>query len=101
MITLHRADIDPMLDTFPAPAHLLGPTVYRARSADGCLLYVGMSTNLRPRLRIHRQWALWWPDMIRIDVQFHVGRREALRAELRAIHTEDPAYNRPRRRSIA
>ena len=97
MSTLSRAEIEPILDNFPAPAHLLGPCVYRARSADR-LLYVGMSTNLRPRLRIHRNGAAWWREMTCVDVQFYVGRKEALRHEWRAIHVEGPAYNRHRPR---
>lgn len=91
-LTLDRAEVERMLDVFPAPSYLIGPFVYRARS-DADLLYVGMSTTIRHRLRSQRTWAPWWPDMTRIDLEPHISRDEALRAEWRAIGAEDPAYN--------
>lgn len=72
----------------PAP----GFHLYRLWSADGRLLYVGISTNLPARIRVHRAR---WGDLIdRVTWEEHPDERAMLAAERRAITDEDPAFNK-------
>jgi hypothetical protein len=66
--------------------------LYRLWAADGRLLYVGVSTVLRQRLRRHERT---YGDLIaRATWQEHEDERSMLAAELEAIRSEDPALNK-------
>lgn len=71
--------------------------VYRFYSADGELLYVGLTANLEGRLGKHRRRS-WWPDVARITTEEFPDRTTAQIAERSAIHHENPLHNlvRPR-----
>ena len=71
--------------------------LYRFFAADGRLLYVGISMNFRARLDKHRR-RTWWPEVADQSLEWFPDRESAQRAERRAIHDENPAYNlvRPR-----
>lgn len=74
--------------------------LYRFFDADGRLLYVGISDNIRSRWGHHRNHKSWWPDVARATVELFDTWGAAAEAEDLAIKTEDPLYNvtgRPRR----
>ena len=80
------------------------PYVYRAYSTAGRLLYVGMGTDLRIRMRDHRRRADWWPYAYRFTVETgYPSFRDALKAERRAIVLEQPTHNihKPSRKRLA
>lgn len=66
--------------------------LYRYLSADGRLLYVGVSLNAALRAGAHRLRP-WWHEVATITVEHYDDRGAALDAERRAILTERPAYN--------
>lgn len=75
-------------DTVPSA----GFHLYRLWAADGRLLYVGVSTCLSARLRVHRKR---WGDLIdHATWEAHPDERAMLDAERQAITDEDPALNR-------
>jgi hypothetical protein len=66
--------------------------LYRLWAADDRLLYVGVSTNLSARLRVHRAR---WGDLIdHVTWEEQPDERTMLAAERQAITNEDPAFNR-------
>lgn len=67
--------------------------VYRFYSADGELLYVGVSMNLEGRLNSHKNWRERWQQFVRIELTWYPNRAEALAAETLAIETESPRWN--------
>lgn len=69
-----------------------GCYLYRLWAADDRLLYVGVSTNLRARLRAHvRRWG----DLIdHCSWDEHEDERSMLAAEAQAIRDELPALNK-------
>lgn len=68
--------------------------VYRAYDADGHLLYIGCTVNLRRRIHQHLWASPWWRRaVVRVTVEEHPTRAAALDAETRAIVTEHPAHN--------
>lgn len=68
-------------------------TLYRARSATGELLYVGITRDPGNRFSKHRARAPWWQNAATIELQHFRTRHEALVAELEAIQAEAPAWN--------
>jgi predicted GIY-YIG superfamily endonuclease len=67
--------------------------LYRFYAADGSLLYVGVTNNMKARLGQHAADKPWWPQVARKTVGWHATRAEALAAESAAIKTEHPAHN--------
>lgn len=82
-----------VLDAPPPPeAPSQGFHLYRLWAEDGRLLYVGVSTCLRDRLRSHRRR---WGDLIAgVTWEAHSDARSMLEAEREAIVNEDPAFNK-------
>lgn len=75
----------------PAKAPRTGCYLYRLWSDDDRLVYVGVSTRLRARLRAHRRR---WPDLwCRASWDEHPDAASMLAAERAAIRDEDPALN--------
>lgn len=72
---------------------LHGHVVYRAFDQNGDLLYVGMSSNLKLRLRAHKRKSDWWAFQAEITTTVYPTRQEALAAESEAIANESPAWN--------
>lgn len=68
--------------------------LYRHFDAGGQLLYVGISLNAVQRLAQHRDTAHWFARLARVEVEWHVDREAALRAEACAIAAEAPLHNR-------
>lgn len=66
--------------------------VYRFFDNDGDLLYVGCTIS-PSRIEHHRFIKAWWTQITNITVEHYSTRREALDAELTAIHAEFPRFN--------
>ena len=83
-------------ETLAIPPDLLGNVeryaVYRCFSGAGELLYVGESGELGKRLAAHAQKA-WFVQVRGITLEWYVDELDALNAERRAIHVEQPRYN--------
>lgn len=66
--------------------------VYRCMSADGRVLYVGMTANRIVRMRNHKSSKAWWPEVDRVvwteAMPILVARRveKALIRSLRPLH---------------
>lgn len=67
--------------------------VYRLRSEDGTLLYIGISNDPDQRFKAHRFEKDWFDDVDHHDLTWYPTRREAAEAEVIAIRAEDPLYN--------
>lgn len=75
------------------PQEKVRTALYRHFSADGRLLYVGISLCAIGRLAQHRQTAHWFGEISRVDVEWLPSRRDALKAEAEAIRKESPMHN--------
>lgn len=67
--------------------------VYRFYDADGCLLYIGMSTCIAERISAHQSSADWFPTCTKLTIEHFEERSCAVDAERKAIIFEKPAYN--------
>lgn len=68
--------------------------LYRFFDEAGALLYVGVTNNPRTRFRDHRAYSPWWHKSTTITLTRFKSRTELEAAELTAIRTEHPKYNR-------
>lgn len=68
--------------------------LYRYFDHEGQLLYVGITGDLTTRTQSHSR-GRWWADVDhdRTQLDWHWSREQALRAESRAIRTENPTWN--------
>lgn len=65
-------------------------------------IYVGVTGNLRFRLREHKRTAPWWtPDLRTVVLSNHVSTNESFAAERAAIRKYDPIANVVGRRRAA
>lgn len=71
-----------------------GCLLYRLYDGSGRLLYVGISRSPVYRWRKHRVTKRWWPRVAYIGCEVFPSEFLALQAEVKAIRTEYPAYNR-------
>lgn len=67
--------------------------LYRFLSADGELLYVGITSNPGRRWPEHEKSKPWWHEVTNIKCERHLNRDAALFAETEAIRNERPRYN--------
>lgn len=68
--------------------------VYRAYATDGCLLYVGMTSNVPQRIGGHwRSRSGWTPWAVRIAWDEYDSRLIAERVERHLIQSLAPQYN--------
>lgn len=72
--------------------------LYRHFDGAGALLYVGISLRPFGRLRTHARGSHWSRTIVRVELQWFASRKEALIAEARAIHGENPIHNITRNR---
>jgi len=70
------------------------PLVYRCFGPDGRLLYIGSTKNKHIRFHSHEQQTSWWPEVANIQTEEFGDITAARSAEVVAIRTEHPAYNR-------
>ena len=68
--------------------------LYRHYSADGELLYVGISLSAINRLQQHSDSAAWFPSIAKVEVEKFEDRQAAIEAEIKAIKEEHPLFNR-------
>lgn len=71
----------------------LPTALYRLYDADGQLLYVGISADLRGRFSQHASTKPWWGEVGRKTVTWQESRAAALAAEAESIAAERPKYN--------
>lgn len=67
--------------------------LYRLFSADGVLLYVGITNNAARRFAEHAQAHGWWPEVADCKVEFYSDRLSLLDAEATVIRKEKPRHN--------
>lgn len=67
--------------------------LYRHYSADGELLYIGITARVPDRFAAHSRLSPWWSDVTRIEIATYPTRESVLRAEAEAIQAERPRYN--------
>lgn len=75
-------------------------TLYRMYDVDGMLLYVGLTNDPAGRFRGHSAKD-WWEEVASITLEHHCDREDLKFAELEAIETEFPLYNRAHNTSPA
>jgi hypothetical protein len=68
--------------------------LYRAYSASGDLLYVGITNHVQRRLRQHAQEKPWWPEVDWVLEQILPDRRWVDHMETMAIRRQKPKYNK-------
>jgi DNA-binding transcriptional regulator YhcF (GntR family) len=66
--------------------------LYRLFSADGTLLYLGVTRDIAGRFAAH-ETKPWWPQVARKTMVWYGSREQALAAETAAILAERPLYN--------
>lgn len=67
--------------------------VYRVYDADERLLYIGVTVDLKNRLRVHGYQSPWYVDAARVDAESFPDRPTAFDAEAYAIREEAPLHN--------
>lgn len=67
--------------------------VYRLYDDKGRLLYVGISTQLRERMRSHYRKKEWGRDVARLEVEWGLTRHQALSREREIILNDSPLHN--------
>lgn len=67
--------------------------VYRAYGPNDELLYIGMTCNLKARMRHHREYSVWTRYAVYLTEEWLPSRGDAYAAERLAILAENPKYN--------
>ncbi|WP_372344689.1 GntR family transcriptional regulator [Streptomyces sp. KL116D] len=67
--------------------------LYRLYDEDDRLLYVGISSEPKKRMKAHAADKPWWPEVATRDFEWFDTRAEAADAEVETIRREQPAYN--------
>ena len=68
--------------------------LYRHYDKDNKLLYVGISLSAIKRLSGHRRHSGWYSKITRVEIEHHPSREAAEFAEMIAIWSENPKYNK-------
>ena len=68
--------------------------VYRFFDKGGRLLYIGVTVSPRGRWQSHKIRTHWWREVVSVSVKFYPHERAALDAEVAAIKSEKPTWNR-------
>lgn len=74
-----------------------GAYVYRYYDRYGMLLYVGCTNCFWPRDNSHRQTQRWYHEVAWTEVWSYSSIEEAADAELAALRSENPMFNRSKR----
>jgi prophage antirepressor-like protein len=67
--------------------------LYRFYTADGELLYIGISWQVATRMGSHRATQRWWQNVAVVRFEWYPDRESAVVAEKKAIQTERPRCN--------
>lgn len=78
----------------PAPLDERPTALYRFYDADGDLLYLGITHDLKIRWTTHRLQQAWWHLVARKTVEWHDDRASALEAEAVATKAERPRFDK-------
>jgi hypothetical protein len=78
----------------PEPPEGGTAVVYRFYDGEGSLLYVGCTVRPAVRLRAHQRRQPWWDEVEDSEIIWYPDMDQAADAELRAIHSERPVYNK-------
>ncbi|WP_435643840.1 GIY-YIG nuclease family protein [Streptomyces sp. H49] len=68
--------------------------VYRLYDAEDRLLYVGITRNLARRWDQHSRAQSWWHLVTRREAEWHTDRASAEAAEITAVQSEAPQFNK-------
>lgn len=71
-----------------------GEVLYRFFDKDGILLYVGISNTWYQRFHDHERKAGWFSKVASSTFEWHENRESVEAAELLAIKTENPVFNK-------
>lgn len=71
----------------------MATNLYRHFDSAGRLLYVGIAKNALARLSGHKVTASWFSEIASVTVEHFSRRRDAERAERKAIREEGPLFN--------
>jgi predicted DNA-binding transcriptional regulator AlpA len=88
VVAIPRAPRAPRAEDKTLPCEL-----YRWFSADGSLLYVGISLSSVARAFQHRSEAVWYREACSMTIERCASVKEALSREAEAIRAERPRYN--------
>lgn len=88
-----NSDAHPARRLLAMPATGRRCAVYRVFDAQDSLLYIGISYEPGCRMKEHRIWSPWFPDMDHYSTEWFTDRKKAREAEILAIQTEKPAWN--------
>lgn len=69
--------------------------LYRLYGDADELFYIGVAKDILMRWKRHAYQKSWWPQVLKMTVEWHDSREEAERAEEAAIRAEHPKYNVP------
>lgn len=78
----------------PVPLDERPTALYRFYDADGDLLYLGITHDLKIRWTTHRLEQTWWHLVVTKTVEWHDNRASALEAEAHATQAERPRYDK-------
>jgi len=67
--------------------------VYRCFDWEGSLLYIGASSDLYKRWRVHVNRTPWFREVEKIAIKIYPNRWVAFAEENKAIQAERPRYN--------
>ncbi len=68
--------------------------LYKLYDGEDRLLYVGITTQLRERIRHHHRETEWCRTVERIEVDWNLTKLGAMRRERAIILRDDPVHNR-------
>lgn len=68
-------------------------SLYRFYDHGGVLLYIGITNDMARRFGNHGEKKSWHPRAVRVTIEHHPTRQDALEAEAAAIIREAPLYN--------
>jgi predicted GIY-YIG superfamily endonuclease len=68
--------------------------VYRCYDAAGRVIYIGATSDIRKRLKVHRRDSPWFSEVFAVESTVYPERWLAFYAEGQAIRDENPRHNR-------
>ncbi|QLF84213.1 G-I-Y Y-I-G endonuclease [Gordonia phage Pytheas] len=72
---------------------IAGPTwLYRLFTGSE-VAYVGVSSNPKARLALHRRRKAWWASVDRVELKWFPSRADAFAAEKQSIINDRPIHN--------
>lgn len=91
---LELPDVHDLCDDCIFAGELAPYELYRLFAADGSMLYIGQTCNFLNRIRNHFTSSRWWPEVDHWTREPYPSLGEVLDAEILAIRSEAPKYNR-------